>query len=78
MELPHGRHEGKFSIYYAVAIAVIDGAACEKQFSDARVRDPVTVALRDKMNAIVYPKIKPEQVDITITLKDGGKLHKFV
>ncbi|BEU24715.1 MmgE/PrpD family protein [Paraburkholderia sp. 22B1P] len=70
--------EGKFSIYHAVAIAVIDGAGGEKQFSDAKVRDPVTVALRDKVNAIIDPAIKPEQVDMTITLKDGRKLHKFI
>lgn len=69
--------EGKFSIYHAVAIAIIDGAAGEKQFSDAKVRDPQTVALREKVNTIVDPSIKPEQVDMTITLKDGRKLHKF-
>jgi 2-methylcitrate dehydratase PrpD len=61
-----------------VAIAIIDGAAGEKQFSDAKVRDPVTIALRDKVNAIIDPAIKPEQVDMTITLKDGRKLHKFI
>lgn len=70
--------EGKFSIYHAVAIAVIDGAGGERQFSDAKVRDPVTVALRDKVNAIIDPAIKPEQVDMVITLKDGRKLHKFI
>ncbi|WP_144160248.1 MmgE/PrpD family protein [Paraburkholderia sp. BCC1885] len=70
--------EGKFSIYHAVAIAIIDGAGGEKQFSDAKVRDPVTVALREKVNTIVDPSIKPEQVDMTITLKDGRKLHKFI
>jgi 2-methylcitrate dehydratase PrpD len=70
--------EGKFSIYHAVAIAIIDGAAGEKQFSDAKVRDPKTVELRDKVNAIVDPNIKPEQVDMTITLKDGRKLHKYI
>ncbi|WP_250453010.1 MmgE/PrpD family protein [Caballeronia sp. ATUFL_M2_KS44] len=70
--------EGKFSIYHAVAIAIIDGAAGEKQFSDAKVRDPQTVALREKVNTIVDPAIKPEQVDMTITLKDGRKLHKFI
>ncbi|OUL77658.1 MmgE/PrpD family protein [Paraburkholderia hospita] len=70
--------EGKFSIYHAVAIAVIDGAGGEKQFSDAKVCDPVTVALREKVNAIIDPAIKPEQVDMTITLKDGRKLHKFI
>ncbi|MDR5733934.1 MmgE/PrpD family protein [Caballeronia sp. LZ025] len=70
--------EGKFSIYHAVAIAIIDGAAGEKQFSDAKVRDPQAVGLRKKVDLIVDPTIRPEQVDMTITLKDGRKLHKFI
>ncbi len=70
--------EGKFSIDHAAAVAIIDGAAGEKQFSDAKVRDPQTVALREKVNPIVDPSIRPEQVDMTMTLKDGRKLHKFI
>jgi 2-methylcitrate dehydratase PrpD len=70
--------EGKFSIYHAVAIAIVEGAAEEKQFSDRAVRDPVVVALRSKVNPIVDPAINPEQVDLTITLKDGRHLHKFI
>lgn len=70
--------EGKFSIYHSVAVAIIDGAAGEKQYSDRAVRDPQTIALRDKVSATVVPSIRPEQVDMTITLKDGRKLHKFI
>jgi 2-methylcitrate dehydratase PrpD len=70
--------EGKFSIYHSVAVAIIDGAAGEKQYSDSVVRDPQTIALRDKVTATVVPSIRPEQVDMTITLKDGRKLHKFI
>ncbi len=75
---PHVGLEGKFSIYHAVAVALIDGAAGEKQFSDRAVTDPKTVALRDRVSATVDPAILPEQVDMTITLKDGRKLHKFI
>ncbi|WP_414444693.1 MmgE/PrpD family protein [Burkholderia sp. 22PA0106] len=70
--------EGKFSIYHAVAIAIIDGAAGEKQFSDAKVLDPQTIALREKVHTTIDPSIGPEQVDMSITLKDGRKLHKFI
>jgi 2-methylcitrate dehydratase PrpD len=70
--------EGKFSIYHAVAIAIIDGAAGEKQFSDRAVRDAQTVALRDRVNATIDPAVKPEQVDMTIVLKDGRRFHKFI
>ena len=70
--------EGKFSIYHAVAVALVEGAAGEKQFSDRAVNDPVTVALRGKVHPVVDPAIKPEQVDLTITLADGRTLHKFI
>jgi len=70
--------EGKFSIYHAVAIALVQGAAGERQFSDRAVHDPVVVALRDKVTATVDPAIKPEQVDMTVTLADGRTLHKFI
>jgi len=70
--------QGKFSIYHAVAVALIDGAAGEKQYSDHAVRDPKTVALRNRVSATVDPAILPEQADMTITLKDRRKLHKFI
>jgi 2-methylcitrate dehydratase PrpD len=70
--------EGKFSIYHSVAVALVEGAAGERQYSDRAVRDPQIVALRGKVTAVVDPAIKAEQVDMTITLTDGRKLHKFV
>ncbi len=70
--------QGKFSVYHAVAVALIDGAAGEKQFSDRAVRDPKVMALRDRVSAAVDPTILPEQVYMTITLKDGRKLHQFI
>ncbi len=70
--------EGKFSVYHSVAVAIIEGAAGERQYSDRAVQDPAVIALRDRVMATVVPSIKPEQVDMTITLKDGRKLHKFI
>jgi 2-methylcitrate dehydratase PrpD len=70
--------EGKFSIYHSVAIAIIEGAGGEKQYSDRAVRDPQTIALRDRVKATIDPAVKPEQVDMTIVLKDGRRLHKFI
>ena len=75
---PKAGLEGKFSIYHAVAVALVEGAAGEKQFTDRAVNDPVTVALRGKVHPVVDPAVKPEQVDLTITLVDGRVLHKFI
>lgn len=70
--------EGKFSVYHSVAVAIIEGAAGERQYSDRAVRDPQVMALRDRVNAIVDPAVKPAQVDMTITLKDGRTFHKYI
>jgi 2-methylcitrate dehydratase PrpD len=70
--------EGKFSVYHAVAVALIEGAAGEKQFSDRAVRDPAVVALRGRVVPTVDPAVKPEQVDMTVVLSDGKKLARHV
>ncbi|SEO54508.1 2-methylcitrate dehydratase PrpD [Methylobacterium sp. ap11] len=70
--------EGKFSITHAVAVALVEGAGGEKQFSDRAVRDPVVTALRAKVVPTVTPGVKPEQVDLTITLADGRTLTRHI
>ena len=70
--------EGKFSVYYAAAVALMQGAAGEKQFSDKLAKEPTVIALRDKIIATVDPAIGPEQVRVAVTTKDGRKLEKFI
>jgi 2-methylcitrate dehydratase PrpD len=53
--------EGKFSIYHAAAVAIVEGAAGEKQFSDHAGQDPVIAALRTRVVPVVDPAVKPEQ-----------------
>jgi 2-methylcitrate dehydratase PrpD len=70
--------EGKFSVYHSVAAAIIHGAAGEEQYSDAVVRDPAVIALRDRVTATVKPGVHEDQVQVSIKLKDGRTLEKFV
>jgi 2-methylcitrate dehydratase PrpD len=70
--------EGKFSIYFAAALAVVQGAAGEKEFSDKLVRDPAIVGLRDRVSVVADSTVGEEQARIAITLKDGRRLDKFV
>jgi 2-methylcitrate dehydratase PrpD len=70
--------EGKFSIYHAVAVALVEGAGGEKQFSDRAVNEPAVIVLRGKVNPVITPGIDPAQVDMTIVLKDGRQLHRFI
>jgi len=70
--------EGKFSVYFTAAVAMVAGAVGVKQFSDEMVRDPVVVALRDRVVATVDPSIREEQVRAVVMLKDGKRLEKFI
>jgi 2-methylcitrate dehydratase PrpD len=70
--------EGKFSVYHAVAVALVEGAGGEKQFSDRAVRDPVIVELRGKVIPVIDPTIKPEQVEMSVELNDGRVLQKRI
>ena len=70
--------EGKFSIYHSVAVAIVDGAAGEKQYSNSKVQNAQIIAVRDKVTAIIDDNIKPEQVDMTIVTTDGRTLHIFI
>lgn len=70
--------ESKFSVYFAAAIAIVQGSAGMRDFSDQNAQSPVIVGLRDRVVATVDTSIKEEQVRATVTLKDGRKLEKFV
>lgn len=63
--------EGKFSVYHSAAVALLDGAAGEAQYSDARVTAPEVVALRDKVTATPSPTIAEDEVRVRVTMKDG-------
>ena len=70
--------EGKFSVYHSAAAAIIHGAAGEAQYSDACVRDPMVIALRDRVTAVADTALHEDQVRIAITLKNGRRLEQFV
>ncbi|MEC5293460.1 MmgE/PrpD family protein [Aurantimonas sp. C2-6-R+9] len=70
--------EGKFSVYHSAAAAITYGAAGEHEFSDACVCEERVAILRDRIDAVSDSKIHEDEVYITVTLKNGRKLHKHV
>jgi len=70
--------EGKFSVYHSCAVAIIYGAGGEAQYTDATVRDPRVVALREKVTATVEKGVHEDQVHVTIRLKSGTVLEKHI
>ncbi len=70
--------EGKFSVYHSSAVAIIHGAAGEREYADAVVRDPQVIGLRDRVTATADKGIQEDQVRIAIRLRNGKSLEKFV
>jgi 2-methylcitrate dehydratase PrpD len=70
--------EGKFSIYHAASVALVEGAGGIDQFSDRAVRDRTIASLRDRVSTTVDSSLHEDQVRITLTRKNGGRLEKFV
>jgi len=70
--------EGKFSIYHCIAVGLIYGAAGERQFQDAVVRDPTVVALRRKVIVHPDPLVGTAQCDLVVRLKDGRTLSRHI
>ena len=66
--------EGKFSHRHCAAVALVDGAAHEAQFSDARVQDPHVASIRDLVHASVDGAMAEDAVEVTIRLA-GGAAH---
>jgi 2-methylcitrate dehydratase PrpD len=70
--------EGKFSVYHAAAVAMVEGAAGEGQFSDEAVRAPAIAALRRRVFPTPDPAIGKDQARITVVLKSGERSTIFV
>ncbi len=70
--------EGKFSIYHAAAAAIVYEAAGEAQFSDAAVRDPAVVALRERVSIQPDGAMGRTRSLVAIVLTDGRSVSTFV
>ena len=75
---PQSGLEGKFSVYHAVAAAIVHGAAGEAQFSDACVRDPRVLAVRERVSAREDAAIGRTEARVTIRTRDGRALARHV
>lgn len=70
--------EAKFSIYYAAAVAWVDGKAGEAQFTDEAVRRPEVRALLERVQVEADGNLKPDEAVVEITLADGRGLRRVV
>jgi 2-methylcitrate dehydratase PrpD len=70
--------EGKFSVYYCAALALLEGEAGEDKFTDEKVNDPVIVGLRKKIKARLNPEHQLLDTKVVVTTRDGRKIERFV
>lgn len=63
--------EGKFSVAFCAAIAMIDGAAGPRQFTDEAVVRADVVALRDRIHPEADETVNHSQAVATAYLRDG-------
>ncbi len=70
--------EGKFSIYFCAAIALIEGNARQSQFADEKVNRDEVVTLRDRVRAVVQPDLHENQAVVTVRTRDGRVLVERV
>lgn len=75
---PKSGLEGKFSVFHSCAAAILLGEGGEAAYSDAIVRNPRVIALRDRVQAKVQAGVAEDQMHITMTLKDGRVLKKYI
>jgi 2-methylcitrate dehydratase PrpD len=70
--------EGKFSVNHAAAVALVEGAAGEREFSDAVVGAPAVAQLRRRVSATIDRSLGKAQARVAILLKNGRRLDVFV
>ncbi len=70
--------ESKFSVYHAAAVAFVEGAGGDQQFSDRAVRQSDTAELRNRVATTVDKNLHEDQTRIQITLRDGRTLDKSI
>jgi len=77
-KIPKKGLEGKFSVYHSCTAGLIYGKAGEHEYSDEVVQDPVVIALRDKVEAVIDDSIDEAAADITVLTKDGKQHHILI
>ncbi|MCX7199419.1 MAG: MmgE/PrpD family protein [Proteobacteria bacterium] len=63
--------KSKWSLYHSAAVALVDGAAGEHQYTDERVNDPRVLALRSRVVAVADPALSEIEARATLTMADG-------
>jgi 2-methylcitrate dehydratase PrpD len=78
IQSPPNGLKSKWSIYHSAAVALVDGAAGEHQYTDERVNDSAVRAVRERVTATADAQLKEIAARIAVTLKDGTVLARHI
>ena len=78
IQAPPNGLKSKWSIYHSAAVALVDGAAGEHQYSDTRVNAPEVLALRQKISASADALLPEIAARVTVKLNNGATLEKHI
>jgi 2-methylcitrate dehydratase PrpD len=70
--------EGKFSVYHAAAMALLEGRSLSSHFTDAAVAEPTVVALRDRVKVESVPDLRVDEARAVFMLRDGTRWEHHV
>ena len=70
--------EGKFSVTFACAIALIEGVAGEQQFSDENVRREDVRSIMDRIELVPDPEVPHTKAGATATTADGTTVQTWI
>jgi 2-methylcitrate dehydratase PrpD len=70
--------EAKWSVFHSAAVAVLDGEAGERQYTDERLRDPGVARLRGRVSARADDGLREDEAHVEMTLGDGRVLRRHV
>jgi len=63
--------EGKFSVAFCAAIALLEGQAGEDVFTDARVKDGVTAEMLNKISVEKKDDLGEQEAEVSVALANG-------
>ncbi|QGI88875.1 hypothetical protein CEK26_000090 [Fusarium fujikuroi] len=70
--------EAKFSVYHSGACGLLLGRVTPLEYEDNVVLDPAVITIRDRITANIDTSIAADSASVTVALKSGEVLTKFV
>lgn len=69
---------GKFSVYHAAAVALLDGEATPAQFTNEKVLNETVIALREKVSVASDETVEEHEAFVTVEFEGGNKIDLHV